>query len=220
MRVNASRPISELDRRMMERCITLARTASRQGELPFAAVVCKGEVVIAEAANRVVREGDVTRHAELLAISAAQRKLKSKRLRGCTLYSIVEPCPMCAFPIRETGISRVVFALRSPVMGGFTRWNILGDPRLAQTMPVFFSRPPEVVSGLLVQEAEAAWREWRPVLWALIKMRGCFSSEGERPDEVTSCDTGSGTLSETRKAIIRACANAVGHLWSRSTSRS
>jgi hypothetical protein len=58
------------------------------------------------------------------------------------------------------------FSLKSPVMGGFTRWNVLGDPLLARTMPVFFSQPPEVVSGLLAYDAEAAWRAWNPVLWA------------------------------------------------------
>ena len=130
------------DRTMMQHCITLARAAARQGELPFAALVCKDGIIVAEATNRVAREGDVTRHAELIAVSDAQRTLKSKRLKGCTLYSVVEPCAMCSFPIRETGISRVVFSLRSPVMGGLTRWNVLGDALLAQTMPVFFSPPP------------------------------------------------------------------------------
>src|SRR5215218_8500892 len=205
---------------MMARCIALARASIGQGELPFAALVCKNGVVIAEATNRIAREGDVTRHAELLAVSDAQRRLKSKRLKGCTLYSVVEPCPMCAFPIRETGISRVVFALRSPVMGGLTRWNILGDPLLARTMPVFFSRPPEIVSGLLVQDAEETWRTWRPVLCALIKMRGCFSSEGVAPGRATFCDTRSRTPSETPRAIVRACANAVANLWAWSTRRS
>src|SRR3954452_12641236 len=163
---------------MMARCIALARASVRQGELPFAALVCQNGVVVAEATNRVAQDGDVTHHAELLAVSEAQRRLQSKRLKGCTLYSGVEPCGMCAFPIRETGISRVVFAIQSPVMGGFTRWNVLGDPLLARTMPVFFSQPPEVVSGLLAYDAEAAWRAWNPVLWALIKMRGCIVAGG------------------------------------------
>src|SRR3954453_10434247 len=145
---------------MMARCIALARASIGQGELPFAALVCKNGVVVAEATNRVAREGDVTRHAELLALSDAQRRLKTKRLKGCTLYSVVEPCVMCSFPIRETGISRVVFSLRSPVMGGFTRWNVLGDPRLARTMPVFFRGPPHVISGVLAHDADAAWRAW------------------------------------------------------------
>jgi tRNA(adenine34) deaminase len=209
-----SEPLNELDRAMMARCIALARASSCRGELPFAAVVCKGEVVIAEAANRVAREGDVTRHAELLAISDAQRRLKSKRLKGCTLYSVVEPCPMCAFPIRETGISRVVFALRSPVMGGLTRWNILEDPQLARTMPVFFSRPPEVVSGLLAHDAEAAWREWRPVLWALIKMRGCFAVEGNEAPGARSCGANSRVPSGILSAVTGRWTNAVARLWS------
>src|SRR3954447_12589369 len=162
----------------MERCIALARASAHQRELPFAALVCQDGVVIAEATNRVARDGDVTHHAELLAVSKAQRRLKSKRLRGCTLYSVVEPCAMCAFPIRETGISRVVFAIQSPVMGGFTRWNVLTDRQLARTMPVFFSPPPDVVGGVLAHDAEAAWRAWSPMLWRLIKRRGCFVVEG------------------------------------------
>ena len=206
-----SEPLNELDRAMMARCIALARASAHQGELPFAALVCQDGLVIAEATNRVARDGDVTRHAELLAVSDAQRRLKSKRLRGCTLYSVVEPCAMCAFPIRETGISRVVFSLKSPVMGGFTRWNVLGDPLLARTMPVFFSQPPEVVSGLLAHDAEAAWREWRPVLWALIKMRGCFAVEG---GEARSCDANSRMLAGILSSRARRWANAVARLWS------
>jgi tRNA(adenine34) deaminase len=199
---------------MMARCIALARASIGQGELPFAALVCKNGVVVAEATNRVAREGDVTRHAELLALSDAQRRLKSKRLKSCTLYSVVEPCPMCAFPIRETGISRVVFALGSPAMGGLTRWNILGDPQLARTMPVFFSRPPEVVSGLLAHDAEAAWREWRPVLWALIKLRGCFAVEGDEAPGARSFGANSRVPSGILSTVAGRWTNAVARLWS------
>src|SRR4051794_29777313 len=74
--------LNERDRTMMERCIALARASARQGELPFAALVYQDGVVIAEATNRVARDGDVTRHAELLAVSEAQWRLKSKRLKG------------------------------------------------------------------------------------------------------------------------------------------
>src|SRR4051794_1860333 len=199
---------------MMARCIALARASARQGELPFAALVCQDGVVIAEASNRVARDGDVTRHAELLAVSEAQRKLKSKRLKGCTLYSVVEPCAMCAFPIRETGISHVVFSLKSPVMGGFTRWSVLTDPQLARTMPVFFSQPPEVVCGLLAHDAEAVWRAWNPVLWALIKRRGCFAVEGGEAHEGRSCGANARMPSGILSAMPRRWANAVARLWS------
>src|ERR1044072_7578651 len=106
---------------MMERCIALAKTGMQRGEFPFACVIVKDGEVVAEATNHVAQDGDVTRHAELVAVSLAQKALGSKDLSGCTLYTTVEPCAMCSFPIRETRISRVVYAIGSaPVGGGST----------------------------------------------------------------------------------------------------
>ena len=58
-------------------------------------------------------------------LQAVQKVLGRGNLRNCTLYTIVEPCPMCSFAIREARIGRVVFALKSPLMGGSSRWNVL-----------------------------------------------------------------------------------------------
>ena len=117
-----SRPETYLqDLQMMERCLELAQHGAKKGELPFGAVIVSRGHVIAEATNCVSSESDVTRHAELVALSEAQKVLKRKRLQDCTLYSIVEPCPMCSFPAREARIGRVVFALSSPVMGGYSK---------------------------------------------------------------------------------------------------
>jgi hypothetical protein len=44
-------------------------------------------------------------------------------------------------------------------------------------MPFFFRKPPELVPGVLVEEAEQVWREWRPLFWKLIKIRGCFGEK-------------------------------------------
>ena len=117
------------DLQMMERCLELAQRGVDKGELPFGAVIASRGQVVAEATNCVSSEGDVTRHAELVAISDAQKVLKRKRLQDCTLYTIVEPCPMCSFPAREARIGRVVFALSSPVMGGYSKWDVLKDAR-------------------------------------------------------------------------------------------
>jgi tRNA(adenine34) deaminase len=167
-----------LDIRMMEQCIALSRTARLHGEFPFSCVICSGGDVLVESLNRVTRDRDVTRHAELVAISAAQKEVGSLRLSRCTLYSNVEPCAMCSMAIRETGISRVVFAIASPIMGGASRWDVLADAQLARTMPLFFRKSPEVVSGLLAREAEQAWSDWHPLLWKIIKRRGCFGEPG------------------------------------------
>jgi tRNA(adenine34) deaminase len=112
-------------------------------------------------------------------ISEAQKALGKMRLRNCTIYSNAEPCPMCSFPIREARISRVVFAIKSPIMGGFSRWNVLRDAELSNTMPEAFAEPPEVVSGLLARGAEAAWNDWNPLIWKIIKYRGCFAGAEE-----------------------------------------
>src|SRR5438128_8092438 len=80
--------IEAIDIRMMRRCIELSRIATTQGEFPFAALICsKDGTVLAEATNRVARDRDVTRHAELLAVSEAQKVLGQAGLAECTIYS-------------------------------------------------------------------------------------------------------------------------------------
>jgi tRNA(Arg) A34 adenosine deaminase TadA len=75
--------------------------------------------------------GPLSRHAEMVAMSAAQQRLRTRALHDCTLYSTVEPCAMCSYAIRESRIGRVIFGLHSPVMGGHSRWNILMDETLS-----------------------------------------------------------------------------------------
>jgi len=163
------------DKSMMERCIRLSEAAVRQGEFPFAAIICRGNDVLVEATNRVKQDKDVSRHAEMVALSEAQKLLGSRNLNDCTLYSNVEPCPMCAFMIREARIKRVVFSLKSPIMGGFSRWDILSDKTLSSRMPEMFASPPEVIGGLLTDDAARVWRRWSPIGWCVIRVRGIFS---------------------------------------------
>ena len=80
---------------------------------------------------------------------------------------------MCAFPIRETGIARVVYAVSSPMMGGFSKWNVLSDNEISNVMPEVFGDIPEVSAGLLIVEAAAVWRDWNPLVWLAIRFRGC-----------------------------------------------
>jgi tRNA(adenine34) deaminase len=169
--------IEAIDVRMMRRCIELSRIATTQGEFPFAALICsKDGTVLAEATNRVARDRDVTRHAELLVVSEAQKVLGQAGLAECMIYSNIEPCVMCSFPIRESRIGRAVFGIRSPMMGGFSRWNVLGDRVISKHMPEYFSAAPEIVAGLLAQEAETVWTEWSPAIWEIITTRGCFEA--------------------------------------------
>jgi tRNA(adenine34) deaminase len=163
------------DKAMMARCIELSRIAVSKGEHPFGTVIALDGQIVAEAINRTVRESDVTRHAEVLALSQVQKSMGREQLRHYTLYTNVEPCAMCSYCIREAWVGRVVYAIASPVMGGLSRWNILRDVGLSDRVPQVFGAVPEVVSGVMHQEAQQAWRDWSPLAFQMIKMRGLLT---------------------------------------------
>jgi tRNA(adenine34) deaminase len=164
----------ESDMAMMRRCVALAQSAGATGEYPFAAVIARRGEFICESINMVRNEGDVTRHAEMVAISSAQKKLRSASLHDCTIYSTIEPCAMCSYAIRETRIGRVIFGLRSPVMGGNSRWNILTDGGLSSALPEVFAPPPHVRSGCLHREVEKVFQKRNPFIWEFVKARKIF----------------------------------------------
>jgi tRNA(adenine34) deaminase len=170
-----------VDRRMMARCIELSRAGAAAGERPFGSVVARDAEILGESTNCTEREGDVSRHAEIVAIAQARKFVRGANLAECTLYTNVEPCPMCAFCIREAGIGRVVFALGSPIMGGLSRWNVLRDDGLSDGIPFVFGAVPEVVSGVLAEEAGEAWREWNALAWHVIKLRGFMVAPASEP---------------------------------------
>jgi tRNA(adenine34) deaminase len=164
------------DRAMMARCIELSRIAASKGEYPFGTVIAVDGKIVAEGINSTIREGDVTRHAEIIALSHAQKTVGREQLRRYTLYSSIEPCAMCSYCIREAWVGRVVYALGSPVMGGFSKWNVLRDDGLSDRIPEIFGAVPEVVSGVLLHEAQQAWRDWSPFAWEMIKLRGLLTA--------------------------------------------
>ena len=91
--------------------------AFEEDEVPVGAVVvCRGRV-IARAHNLTERLTDVTAHAEMQAITAAQEALGGKYLTECTLYVSVEPCIMCAGAIGWAQMGRVVYGAADPKRG-------------------------------------------------------------------------------------------------------
>lgn len=162
----------DIDTDMMRRCVALAGDARR--DLPIAALVCRGDEVLGSGTNAVRARNDLAAHAEVLAMNAARVKLGRGDLGGCTLYSSVEPCPMCCFLARQVSIARVVYALASPVMGGLSKWNVLRDPELSDVIPEVFGPVPEVRGGVLAREAAEVWKDWNAVMWTVIRERGCF----------------------------------------------
>jgi tRNA(adenine34) deaminase len=163
---------SALDRAMMTQTIALARQSGAAGEYPYAAIICRNGVVVAQSENRVKRDGDVTRHAEVAAISAAQKALGTVSLDDCTLYANAEPCAFCSYAIRESRIRRVVYGLSSPHMGGVSKWPVMTDEDLSRAIPEVFTPPPEIIGGFMAEEAERGLKDWNALATFILERRG------------------------------------------------
>jgi tRNA(adenine34) deaminase len=100
------------DRKWMEQAIKLAEAAALNGEVPIGAVIVLNGKQIATGQNRMEELCNATAHAEILAINEAGERLKNWRLDGAILYATLEPCQMCLGAIKNSRISRVVFAAK------------------------------------------------------------------------------------------------------------
>ena len=99
------------------RAFELRDAAVADGDQPYGALVVRNGIVVGEAASRVVVHGDPTAHAEMEAIRDAARRLGSRNLAGCTLYSSSRACPMCEAAAYWAGIERMVHG-RAPSDAG------------------------------------------------------------------------------------------------------
>ena len=123
--------VDDVDVRMMERAIELARAAGANGEVPVGAVVYRGEEILGEAANNRETCCDPTGHAEMVALREAGNRLESWRLEGCSMAVTLEPCPMCAGALVNARLKRLVYGAFDPKAGACTSlYDIPGDRRL------------------------------------------------------------------------------------------
>ena len=91
----------------MKQALKEAQKAYRKLEVPVGAVIVKEGKIIARAHNQKETKTDTTKHAEILAIQKASKKLKSWRLIDCDMYVTLEPCTMCAGAIINSRIKKI-----------------------------------------------------------------------------------------------------------------
>ncbi len=91
----------------MKEAIKEARKAEEKLEVPVGAIIVKDGKIIARAHNQKETKLDPTKHAEIMAIQKACKKLKTWRLTDCIMYVTLEPCTMCAGAIIQARINKV-----------------------------------------------------------------------------------------------------------------
>jgi len=102
---------SSADQAFLARAIEISRDRMRAGHGgPFGAVIVKDSRIVAEGWNEVTSAKDPTAHAEVVAIRRACLEVGDFSLRGATIYSSCEPCPMCLASIYWARLDRLVFA--------------------------------------------------------------------------------------------------------------
>ena len=135
----------------MRRCIELARQAIVSGDAPVGSLIVDADELVSEGIEAVRARHDPTAHAEMEALRSAFARRGSRDLTGCSLYTSVEPCIMCAYAIRLARISVVVSGAR----GGDGEQSINGhmvltDERAAPNRPA-----PLVIRDVLGQECQS-----------------------------------------------------------------
>ena len=96
-----------LEEKFMKEALKEAKKAYEKLEVPVGCVIVKEGKIIARAHNLKETKLDTTKHAEILAIQKASKKLESWRLLDCEMYVTLEPCSMCAGAIINSRIKKV-----------------------------------------------------------------------------------------------------------------
>ena len=137
----------------MKAALKEARKAYLEDEVPVGAVIVKDGKIIARAHNIKEMKNDTTKHAEILAIQKASKKLNTWRLNGCTMYVTLEPCVMCAGAMIQSRLDKVVFGTVDEKTGACgTVLNVLQDYK--------FNHIVEIENGIMEKECKGILQDF------------------------------------------------------------
>jgi len=97
----------------MKEAIKEAKKAEKIGEMPIGAVIVLNEKIISRGYNKKESLKDVSKHAEMIAIQRACKKIGDWRLNKCSIYITMEPCIMCMGAIVEARIENIICGIEN-----------------------------------------------------------------------------------------------------------
>ena len=139
--------MEENKEKFMKEALKEAKKAYEKLEIPVGAVIVKDGKIIARAHNLKESKQDTTKHAEILAIQKASKKLESWRLIDCDMYVTLEPCSMCAGALINARIRKLYIGTLDEKTGACgSVLNLFEDYK--------FNHKVEVEKGIMQKECE------------------------------------------------------------------
>lgn len=139
--------------RFMKEALKEAKKSYEKLEVPVGCVIVKDGKIIARAHNLKETKLDTTKHAEIIAIQKASKKLGAWRLLGCDMYVTLEPCSMCAGAIINSRISNVYIGTMDEKTGAAgSVLNLFEDFK--------FNHKVIIETGILKQQCEKILKEF------------------------------------------------------------
>ena len=137
----------------MKEALKEAKKAYSKLEIPVGAVIVKDGKIIARGHNIKEEKKDTTKHAEIIAIQKASKKLNNWRLNDCEMYVTLEPCSMCAGAIIQSRIKKVYIGAMDEKTGACgSVLNLLKDYK--------FNHIVEEETGILKDDCEKVLKDF------------------------------------------------------------
>ena len=137
----------------MKEALKEAKKALKKEEVPVGAVIVKNGEIIARGHNIKETKKDTTKHAEIIAIQKASKKLNAWRLEECEMYVTLEPCTMCAGALINSRIKKVIIGTNDEKTGACgSVLNLLEDYK--------FNHKVEYETGVMKQECEKILKDF------------------------------------------------------------
>jgi len=149
---------TDQDRDHMRQAIELMRKAGVVEKTggPFGCVIVRDGQVLAATGNSVLRDNDPSAHAEVNAIRAACKKLGAPNIKGATMFTSCEPCPMCYSTAYWARVGKIYYA------AAWTDYaDLFDDSNISNDMKKPYAERAVPVEPLLRSEAQKVWLEFR-----------------------------------------------------------
>lgn len=139
--------------KFMKEALKEAQKAYEKLEVPVGAVIVKDGKIIARGHNLKETKKDTTKHAEIIAIEKASKKIGAWRLLDCEMYVTLEPCSMCAGAMINSRIKKLYIGALDKKTGAVgSVLNLLEDYK--------FNHNIEVEKEILKEDCEKILKDF------------------------------------------------------------